>query len=182
MAYQIISELVGLPAIASTDAGVTHPNGTSAVPSPPAVPGMIVKAIDPTYGMGEFILLRGCANTVVGSVVRYNDVDFDTTLIASTAVQVAPVAVAMAANTSTSEWAWYQISGTAVMAKVASGAVAVVNPNSPVYISATAGKVMGQASAGKQIVAARSQTASTASATTTVLVTINRPHCQSAVT
>ena len=181
MAYQFTEGLVGLTPIASIDAGYTPPNGSAAIPTGPAVPGTIVRAIDDIYGMGEFILLRGCANTVVGSVVRYNDVDFDTTLAVNTALQNVPVAVAMSANTSTSEWGWYQISGTAVIAKV-TGATSQPVPNASLYLSPTAGKVKSVASAGMQINGCKTQTLSTLSTATTVLATIQRPCLQGAIT
>jgi hypothetical protein len=179
MAYTHENALAGLMPIANTDTGATTANGTAnAIPTPPLTPGMIVRANDPTYGQGEFILLMGCASTIVGSMVRYNAVTFATTLLAATAVQDVPVAVAMAANTLTTSWGWYQISGTAVLAKTA----VIVLPNVPVFISATAGKVKALASAGLQVVGCKSQTATTASASGTVLVTVNRPHLQSQVT
>jgi hypothetical protein len=183
MAYTIQNPISGLLPIAGTDAGVLTPyqvesGGTTYIPTPPLYPGMIVSAQDPTYGAAEFILLAGCASTIVGSLVRYNTVSFGTTLVVNTAVQDVPVAVAMAANTSTTNWAWYQISGTAVLAKTA----VIVLPNVAVYLSGTAGKVKALASAGLQVVACKSQAATTASASGTVLVTINRPHLQSQIT
>ena len=181
MAFTVNVPVIGLMGITSSDTGVTPPNASSAIPTPPMTPGMIVRATDPTYGEGEFILLKGCANTVTGSVVRYNTVDFNTTLVADTAVQSSPVAVAMSASTSTSTWYWYQISGTATMAKIttAGGTVAA---NSAIYLSATIGSVKGASAAGKQILGARSQALSALSAATTVLVTINRPHLQGRIT
>ncbi len=177
MAYTITEPQSGIMPIANTDAGVTFANASSALPSPPMAAGMIVRAIDPTYGEGEFILLLGVASTIVGSLVRYNAATFQTVLVTATAVQDTPVAVAMAANLATT-WGWYQISGTAVLAKTA----VIVLPNVAVYISATAGKVKALASAGLQVVACKSQLATTASASGTVLVTINRAHLQSQVT
>lgn len=180
MAYTITSPAAAgyMPVGTLTDSGFTPPNSSTVIPSPPMTPGCIVRASDPTYGEGEFILLLGCASTIVGSLVRYNTVSYATTLVVNTAVQVMPVAVAMAANTSTSTWAWYQISGTAVLAKTA----VIVLPNVAVYISGTAGKVKSIASAGLQVVGCRSQAVTTASASGTVLVTINRPHLQSQIT
>ena len=54
--------------------------------------GQIVKAKDPTYGVGEFIYLVGVASTLVGTVVTWHD------------------AVA-------TQYGWYQISGIAVVGK-----------------------------------------------------------------
>lgn len=180
MAYTITSPAAAgyMQVGTNTDSGYTPANGSSAVPSTPMTPGCIVKASDPTYGEGEFILLLGVTSTIVGSLVRYNTVSYATTLVVNTAVQVMPVAVAMAANTATTTWAWYQISGTAVLAKTA----VIILPNVAVYISATAGKVRAIASAGIQVVGCRSQLVTTASASGTVLVTINRPHLQAQIT
>ena len=178
MAYTITEPQSGILPIGSIDTGFTPPSSSTVIPTPPLAVGMIVRAIDPTYGEGEFILLKGAASTIVGSLVRYNAVDGSTTLVTNTTVQDVPVAVAMSANTSTSQWAWYQIAGTAVLAKTA----VIVLPNVAVYISATAGKVKALQSAGLQVVACKSQTATTASASGTVLVTINRPHLQSQIT
>ena len=183
MAYAMIENFAGVLPLQNIDAGVLPPVATSSgstttIPTSPNVPGMIVKAVDPTYGVGEFILLKGVASTIVGSLVRYNTVNYETTLVVNTAVQAMPVAVAMAANTATTSWAWYQISGTAVLAKT----TVIILPNVAVYLSTTAGKVRAIASAGLQVVACRSQLVTTASASGTVLVTINRPHLQSQVT
>ena len=183
MAYTISDPQAGFLPIATTDSGVVSPynsvtGSTTTTPTPPLYPGMIVKGTDPTYGAGEFILLPGCASTIVGSVVRYNATSFATTLIANTAVQVMPVAIAMSANTATTTWGWYQIAGQAIVAKTA----VILLPNVAVYISATAGKIKALASAGLQIVAARTGSATTASASGTVVVFVNRPHCQSQIT
>lgn len=178
MAFSIIEPLAGHMPIGQTDSGVTPPSSATVIPSPPMVLGQIVKAVDPTYGQAEFILLAGVGSTIVGSLVRYNAVTFATTLVVNTAVQTMPVAVATAANTSAATWVWYQISGTAVLAKTA----VIILPNVAVYVSATAGKVKALASAGLQVVACRSQLVTTASASGTVLVTINRPHLQSQIT
>ena len=177
MAFTIQNPTAGVMQIANIDAGFTPGNSSTAIPTPPMAAGMIVRATDPTYGEGEFILLLGVASTIVGSLVRYNAVSFQTVLAVNTAVQAMPVAIAMSANTGAT-WGWYQISGTAVLAKTA----VIVLPNVAVYLSATAGKVKALASAGLQVVACRSQLATTASASGTVLVTINRPHLQSQIT
>ncbi len=179
MAYTFSNPQAGYFPINQTDAGVIPPTNvntgsTTAIPTPPAAPGMIVNAIDPTYGGGEFICLPGCASTIVGSVVRYSATSYATTLLLATANAVEPVAVAMSANVATTTWGWYQISGQAVMAKTA----VILNPNVAVYISATAGKVKALASSGLQITAAKTGSATTASASGTVIVFINRPHVE----
>ena len=176
MAYTIMDPVAGFLPIANTDSGVTQPNATSATPTPPLYPGMIVKAFDPTFGMGEFILLAGVASTAVGSLVIYNTVNFTTTLCPVTANLGQPVAVAMSANTSSSTWGWYQIGGVAVVAKSTGLGLA----NNVALAVNSIGKV-GTNASGKQILGARTAN-STVSATTTVRVVMNRPHLQGRVT
>jgi hypothetical protein len=177
MAYTIINAEAGICPIAQTDAGVTFPNASSASPTPPNSLGKIVRAVDPTYGEGEFIFLAGVASTAVGSVVTYDGTTYATTLIANTANQSRPVAVAMSANTSSSTYGWYQISGTAVAKKT----TVAIAPKVSIGIGAAG--VLGNTASGKEILGARSaNTATVASATGTINVVINRPHAQGRVT
>jgi hypothetical protein len=177
MAYTFDEPRAGLLQINQTDSGATTAGGTT-IPTPPAVLGSIVRAFDPVYGEGEFILLLGVASTVVGSVVRYNATTYQTTLVVNTAVQDVPVAVAMSACTA-GLYGWYQIAGNAVIKKTA----VTVAPNVTLFLSATAGRVKVLASAGLQVVAARSANLTTVTSTTsTITVTINRPHLQSQIT
>ena len=174
MAYSFVEPVAGLMQLAETDAGATMPNGSSAIPTLPATLGMVVRAFDPTYGEGEFILLVGVASTVVGSLVSYNATTYQTELSADTAGLAGPVAVAMSANTA-GLFGWYQIGGLAVVKKTA----VIVNPQVAVYQSATTGRIMPTAANGKQILGARSANlASVLAATSTVIVSINRPHKQ----
>jgi len=178
MAYSFTENRAGMLQIANTDSGVTMANGTSAIPTPPNTLGQVVRAFDPTYGEGEFIMLVGVASTVVGSLVTYNATTYQTTLSANTANQATPVAVAMAANTA-GLFGWYQIGGLAVVKKTA----VATNAQVAVYQSATAGRIMATAASGKQILGARSANLATvASTVSTVIVSINRPHLQGAVT
>lgn len=178
MAYTFDEPKAGLLQIANTDAGVTMANGTSAIPTPPAVLGMVCRAFDPTYGEGEFILLLGVASTVVGSLVTYNTTTYQTALSPNTANLAQPVAVAMAANTA-GLFGWYQIEGLAVVKKTA----VAVNANVAVYQSATTGRIMPTAASGKQLLGARSANLATvASGVSTVIVSINRPHMQGQTT
>jgi hypothetical protein len=177
MAYTFDEPRLGLQQIAQVNDTVVTAGGTTIV-APPAVLGSIVRAFDPVYGEGEFILLLGVASTVVGSVVRYNATTYQTTLVVNTAVQDVPVAVAMAATTA-GLYGWYQIAGNAVIKKTA----VTVAPNVTLFLSATAGRVKVLASAGLQVVAARSANLTTVTSTTsTITVTINRPHLQSQIT
>jgi hypothetical protein len=177
MAYTFDEPRAGLLQIGVVDDGVTMANGSSAIPTPPTVLGSIVRAFDPTYGEGEFILLKGVTSTAVGSLVTYDGTTYATTLCATTANQARPVAVAMAANTSSSKFAWYQIAGTAVVVKTATA----IAPKVAIGVGST-GKV-GASASGKEILGARSANAATvASATTTLAIVINRPHLQGRIT
>lgn len=177
MAFAIIDPPVGgMPQIANVDSGVTMANGSAAVPTPPAFLGMIVKGFDPTFGVGEFIMLAGVASTAVGSLVTYNTTSYTTTLCPVTANLGQPVAVAMSANVAATTFGWYQISGVAVVAK--STGLGLAN-NVAVAINSTA--KVGTNASGKQILGARTAN-STVSATTSVRLIINRPHLQGRVT
>lgn len=121
MAYRFTEHTIGQQPIADTDTVQRHPLGT------------IVRAVDPVYGAGEFIYLKGVASTVVGSWVHYNADDWSTALTAANGI--GPVAVAMSANLA-SQYGWYQIEGKAVGKALASYA-----DNGLVFLTATAGSV-----------------------------------------
>ncbi len=176
MAYYFTENRMGFPGITSITSVVT----TTAINSTSIPIGTIVRGSDPTLGGGEFIYLAGVGSTIVGSVVAYNLSGQTTTLEpAATTYGGAAVAVAMAANTSTTGLAWYQIAGCATVSKT----TIKFNPNVAVYISATSGKITSTLGTGLQIEGARSSNAATvASATATVLVTIDRPHMQGSKT
>lgn len=172
MAYTILDHMLAPTPIANTDAGFTPGNSATAIPTPPLVPGMVVKAVDPTLGAGEFILLSGCASTAVGTVVAYDSGTFATSILTAAAANKsgAPVAVAMSANTGTTTWGWYQISGTAVCKKTT---VKFTTKQAIGFISTG---VIGKNASGVQILNAKTaNTTSVASAVTTVNVTIDRP-------
>lgn len=177
MAFSHCNPIAGLLPIASTDSGVVQPgNGSTATPTPPLAPGMVVMAQDPTFGMGEFILLAGVASTAVGDLVTYNTVSFTTTRCPVTANLGQPVAVAMSANVASTTWGWYQIGGVAVVNK--STGLGLAN-NVAVAINSTA--KVGTVASGKQVLGVRTAN-STVSATTTVRLIMDRPHLQGRVT
>ena len=178
MAYSFTENRAGMLQIANTDAGVTMANGTSAIPTPPGTLGQVVRAFDPTYGEGEFIMLVGVAGTVVGSLVTYNTTTYQTALSPNTANLAQPVAVAMSANLAAS-FGWYQIGGLAVIKKTA----VAVNAGVSVFQSATTGRIMPTAASGKAVLGAKSANLATvASTVSTVIVSINRPHMQGQIT
>lgn len=166
--WKLADVVVGAQPIASTSTTQLHALGSE------------VTAVDTgstAYGVGKFIYLLGVASTVAGSIVSYNATTYQTTLLPNTANLNTPVAVAMSANVG-SQYGWYQISGLAQILKTA----VAVNPQVPIYISGTAGKVKSTAASGKQIVNAKSANLATvASGTSGITVLINRPHAQGAV-
>lgn len=133
--------IVGLPQITETSA-----TQSTAVPL-----GTIVRAKHETYGSGEFIYLKGLADTAVGTWVTYNADDFSTTLLAANAI--GPVAIAMSANVA-NQYGWYQIQGKAV-GKVLTGFV----DNANVYATATAGSVDDAVVAGDRVKRAKGASA-----------------------
>ena len=141
--------------------------------------GTIVSGWDPTYGFGEFIYLLGVANTTIGTIVTYNATTFQTAIPLRTAGNVgAPVAVAMSANVASS-FGWYQVEGNAVVKK---DAVQILKQVA-LYLGANAGRVKSVASSGTQILGARSANlASVTSTTSTIVVTLSRPHLQGQIT
>lgn len=178
MAYVLTDHRVGFLQIALTDAGFTPANATAAIPTPPTTLGQVVRAVDPVYGEGEFILLLGVVGTVVGTMVTWNATTYQTALSPNTAGLGAPVAVAMAAITA-GLFGWYQIGGLAVVTKTATQVTAMV----PVYQSATAGQIMPTASTGRQVLGAQSANLATVTTTTgTLIVRLDRPHLQGQIT
>ena len=156
MAYHPTT-LAGCQAIADTSTTKQHPLGT------------IVRAVDPTYGEGEFIYLQGIDSTVIGSVVNYDAV-YVTELNTTGLATPSPLAVAMSANVA-NQYGWYQISGQAVVVKANTLSLAVGDT-----IATSAGAAIVVASGlivNGAIVAA---VASSVTASTSVRVMINRPH------
>lgn len=152
--------LIGYQPIANTETTQKHPLGT------------IIRANDPTYGDGEFIYLLGVGSTTVGDCVTYNASTYQTTLSPTTGAHGAPLAVAMSANVA-SQYGWYQIGGCATVKKTG----VKISPQVKLYVSGTAGRLYGTASAGKLVHGAKSANLATVvSATSTVLVMIDRPH------
>lgn len=178
MAYSHIDPTAGLMQIANTDSGVTLPNASSASPTPPMSLGMIVQAKDPTYGVAEFILLAGVASTAVGSVVTYNTSSYTTALAPVGANKPQPIAIAMSANTSSSTWGWYQISGVAVVKKTCTVSLAAGATVGVLTTGLIAGTGSGKEVQGALVAAVASATAGR----TTVQVVMNRPKMQGRVT
>lgn len=166
MAYTPSTPEAGIQPIAQISTTANHPLGT------------VITATDPTLGGGQFIYLKGAASTVVGNVVTYDQVNATTTLVPNTANLDKPLAVAMAACTA-SYYGWYQVGGAAVIKKTA----VKVSPGVPLYISATAGRLMSTSASGKQVRnCVTVNTATVASATSTVNANMQYPFAQGSVT
>lgn len=148
--------------------------------------GTIVKGLDPLYGEAEFIYLKGVAACIKGSWVQYNSTvtgagatsaaSYDTILLPNTANLDCPVAIAMAALVAAT-FGWFMISGSGIAAN--NGTMAA--GNAPVYVAA-AGQVTSTAAAGKQVLNARSLTATGVPAANQFLAYINRPFMQGQIT
>jgi hypothetical protein len=165
MAYVFQNSNLGMPAI--TFHGQYAPGSPQR--TPPWKLGDIQRAVDPTYGAGEFILLKGVANTVVGSVVNYDD-SFQTALNTTGLSTPRPVAVAMAATVA-NEYGWYQIGGLAVVAKANSVSFA-----KGAALAVATGKAIAAASGLILNGALVAVVASAKSDVTSVKVMVNRPH------
>lgn len=161
MTYTIKSpQLAGFQPISVTDTTQNHPLGT------------IVRAVDPTYGEGEFIYLKGIASTVVGSMVDY-DQYLATTALSPATGGTGPVAVAMSANVA-SQYGWYQIGGSAVVK--APNAMTV---GADVFsLAATPGSVDDAAVNGEQILNAKVSTTTGTPSTGLAVIQIDRPFHQ----
>src|SRR5271169_3690258 len=179
MAYTIMEHISGLVPIANVDAGTLSPvetssNGTTTYPTGAGKPGMVVRAFDPTYGVGEFILLAGVASTIVGSVVTYNTSTFTTALAPIGANKPQPIAIAMSANVAATTWGWYQIGGNAIAAKTSGLALA-----SAAAVGVLTAGLIAATGTGKEVEGAL--TAAKASTPKTVQLILDRPHMQGRV-
>lgn len=158
MAYRISSPFAGASNLSSVDTEQLHPLGT------------IVRGVDPTYGEGEFIYLKGVSSAAVGHLVSY-DVGFTAALHTTELDKSRPVAVLLSAIDASTKYGWAQISGRAVVKKansVSFAAGAGLAGGSGLAIAVASGLILNGALV--------SVVASAKSDVTTVLVMINRPH------
>ena len=164
MAFVPVIPSLGFPPIAEAR---TLDDGLAGRSSPGPWLGRIISAVDPSYGNGEFIYLKGVTDTVVGSAVTYNADDNTTTLLVADAI--GPVAVAMSACDSVLKGGWYQISGKAV---IKAGTVA---DNGNVYATATPGQVDDAVVAGDLVHNAKFASANGTPSTGLAECEISRP-------
>ncbi|MBB5051124.1 hypothetical protein HNQ36_001078 [Afipia massiliensis] len=133
-----VTPSLGFPPIASSNADGAIAGRSSYGPWL----GRTIEAIDATYGNGEFIFLKGVADTEVGSAVLYNPDDWSTSLLAAN--DIGSVAIAMSAN-GANKGGWYQIRGKAVVK------AGTVSDNGNVYSTATAGTLDDAVVAGDRV-------------------------------
>jgi len=165
MAFIPTENRLGIQSISSTSTTQEHPLGT------------VIRAVDPTYGEGEFIYLAGVASTAVGAPVTYNTSSFTTALAPVGTNLPQPIGIAMSANVA-SQYGWYQISGVAVGLK--SSAVSLAADDAVGVL--TVGRIAGTGS-GKEIEGALvAVVASATSGGTSVQMVINRPRMQGRIT
>lgn len=139
MTYAVVNPRIGVQPIADTSTVQNHPLGTR------------VQAQDSVYGVGEFIYLKGLADTALGTWVTFNQDDNSTALLAANAI--GPVAVAMSANVA-DQYGWYQIYGKAV-----GKCLALFADNANVYATGTAGSVDDAVVAGDRVKSAKGASA-----------------------
>lgn len=160
MAYTFQDPVLGLQPIAVTDTVQRH------------ALGYIAKAVDPLYGLGEFIYLKGIGSTAVGSMVDY-DTYLGVTALSPATAGSGSVAVAMSPNVAL-QYGWYQIEGAAV----------VKAPNAMVVgadvfsLAATPGSVDDAAVNGEQIMNAKVSTTTGTPGAGLGVIQINRPFHQ----
>ena len=161
--WNIKTPLIGAQPIATKSTTQKHPLG------------QIVQAEDGTLGQGEFIYLKGVGSTAVGSWVGYNGVNGATVLAAASGAY--PLAVSLTTNTTTTSYAWYQISGVAN----ALGLTAITHSSGFLYLSGTAGSVDDFSVIGDAIMNARKTTAVHVVGTFLDVYNISRPFCANRV-
>jgi hypothetical protein len=160
MAYYVTTSEIGVQPIAETSTVKMHGLGK------------IVRAVDPTYGEGEFIYLKGVGSTVVGSLVTYDQTLATTTLAPATG-GIGPVAVAMSDNV-LANYGWYQISGAAAVK-----APNAMTAGAAVYmLAATAGSVDDAQVNGEQVVNATVSVTTGTPSSGLGVIQIQRPFLQ----
>jgi hypothetical protein len=163
MTWRIIDGKIGYPAITDTGTVKKVPLGT------------IVRAVDETYGEGEFIYLTGVANTAAGSWVGIFPATGATVLAVANGTYA--LGVAMSANVA-SQYGWYQISGVAR----AKGLTSITHSSGFLALTSTDGSVDDASVIGDHIFNARKTTTVHVVGTFIDTYQINRPFTTNLVT
>lgn len=171
MTYANTDNRLGVPDITSviTASNIGTP-GTGVLPSVTLETqlGEIVDAYDSANACkGKFIFLRVATSTAVTAGLLYQyDKNYQVTVVPvgatskNTAANVVAAVNAVSSNASAVQYTWFCIQGSVAILKTA----VAVSPSSPVYMSATAGRIKVLSSAGMSILGARSNNAATVSA------------------
>jgi len=125
--------------------------------------GMVVMAVDPFWGTGEFIYVKSADALLKGSLTMWDEA-YNGVLIPNTALQGFPFGVAMAPIPSGS-FGWLQISGRCVYKTNAT-----VAADAAIGIGAAAG-IAGTNTAGKQLLNVRNRISATGTVTGSALTT-----------
>jgi len=178
MAYTNADNKIGVPDVATVATsgalGAPWVSTTNALPSVPVEIklGSKVVAQDNTLGEATFILLAVPTSTTVTVGLLYQwDKNYNVVLVPAastsknTGVAVAVAYTAVTSNASSVQYAWFLISGQVAVLKTA----VVAPPQSGIYMSSTAGRVYFTASAGVQILGARTQNTATITTTTSTV-------------
>lgn len=178
MAYTNADNKIGVPDVAtvSTSGALGSPwvGTTNDLPSVTVEVklGTIMVAQDNTLGEAKFILLAVPTSTTVTVGLLYQwDKNYNVVVVPAggtsknTGVAVAVAYTAVTSNASSVQYAWFLIQGQVAVLKTA----VTVTPQQPIYMSATAGRIYVTASAGKQILGARTQNSATVTSTTSTV-------------
>ncbi len=161
--WNITTPMIGAQPIATKSSTQKHPLGT------------IIQAVDATLGQGEFIYLKGVSSTAVGSWVGYFP---NGTSILATANGTYPLAVSLTTNTTTTSFAWYQISGTAN----ALGLTSITHSSGFLALTGTAGSLDDASVIGDHVFNARKTTTVHVVGTFLDQYAMNRPFSTNVVT
>jgi hypothetical protein len=172
MAYAATSLQIGSPDITAvvTSGNLGDPTVITQLPSVTleAKLGATVKAQDIANSWeAEFIYLAVPVSTTITVGLLYQfDKNFNVVVVPAggtsknTGVSVVVAYTAVTSNATAVQYAWFLKSGQVAALKTAVS----VSPQQPIYMSATAGRFYVTASAGKQILNARTQNTATVSA------------------
>ena len=170
MAYKSADTYLGSQDLATVDTSKRVPLGTQ------------IKCVDPTYGEGVAIYLAIPTSTAIAAgTLVYGNASLNAVAVPAvstskkTGRSVYVALAAVASDASNIQYAWFLKKGITAVLKTA----VTVPADSAVYISTTAGRFYLTASAGAQVLGARTaNAASVTSTTSTVLVQINEPKLQ----
>jgi hypothetical protein len=158
MAYQRSDGALGGQAIADTSTTQQHPFGYR------------VKALDATYGEGEFVYVKGVSSGAAGLCATYDPKTGVTALTGARSKGL--LCVFVSALSSNTTYGWAQVRGDADV-QVAGSVVA----GATVYLTGTAGKLDDAVVAGDIVYGANFGTADGTPAANHALVALAYPSC-----